>query len=916
MKIYKPIGSKERFVEVFQRVNKVKLNENLMEAGSPNLNPENVLNVAFNQLKNNQLKIEHSNTQERGNENFVELLCTDNEGNNITFIFKAISSEGDQEDVYTISSVLLNSFSFDSADGAETLDLDENGLKQFNAQHANELLEVVQDYVDVSSPENAELEEAVKLIDAIKQNSYPFGGGDDRLQTGKNYADEKPTNDKVRVKSPELDKFIQENEQDLNPELQDYLKNMGIFGYKASDGQGLVLQFIGTNGEQVRFKLSQDGSRQFFTGSDREIPRNIEVKLPEIINKITQTQSIQEDIPPLGGVNSVGKKITTKEELKAYIEQKKANGGKFGREDTPLLAGEALYYIAVKMADGMLPMGWDGLADVNSMWDYIRKDGGMSFDQLKVAVKRAVNVRLKEEGYSLKDLGLGENLQEFDKPAMKLVIPKEANENMNLPIAGMPAAVTNVAEQEDDDIVGQEVNRFKQEIQPQNPEEIDVDDEPVPEVSPEKKDKILAAYENLTARNKSGYSPTTAEVMAELDKMAGKVVKKTPKPPIDFSNYIEENSEQSKQSLIMQAAKKVAEDLKRTGKPYVYEEFIPLVKEEALKLYNNIQHMSLTEGENINYPDPLGKEFKPKEHFPKQKKKRSKKVKLGEEEIYGDEDISGLPEVPSGKEAEKQAKSDIHKDPEYKRRGFSENNEDTEEEKSQLPGVDSDDEGNPIPAIEPRGMGLKPQNDDGMSHEPEGDEVAQIAQDKEEAGELIPGGKGEGKSPTEFSPEQILMGMKVEMEHTEDPMISLEITLDHLAEDPEYYTEKDTPEASAQFGAAKDTEDDGGDKEMTNMLLGFKPHNVGDEVDIEGDEEPEVTAPEEPEPANEPEKTPAEENPADEPEEKEKLSESKKVITNEQIKIAKTTLNRNIPTGMTKKEAVTILMNNNLRKIL
>ena len=69
-------------------------------------------------------------------------------------------------------------------------------------------------------------------------------------------------------------------------------------------------------------------------------------------------------------------------------------------------------------------------------------------------------------------------------------------------------------------------------------------------------------------------------------------------------------------------------------------------------------------------------------------------------------------------------------------------------------------------------------------------------------------------------------------------------------------------------------------------------------------------------PANEPEKTPAEEVPAEEPEEKEKLSEGKKVITDEQIKIAKTTLNRNIPTGMTKKEAVTILMNNNLRKIL
>jgi hypothetical protein len=179
MKIYKPIGSKERFVEVFQRVNKVKLNENLMEVGSPNLNPENVLNMSFNQLKNKQLKIEHSNTQTKGDQNFVELLCTDNQGNNITFIFRAISSEGDQEGVYNINNVLLNSFSFDSADGEDTVEMQENALGQFNAQHANELLDVVQNYVDVENHENAELEEAVKLIDAIKQNSYPFGGGDE-----------------------------------------------------------------------------------------------------------------------------------------------------------------------------------------------------------------------------------------------------------------------------------------------------------------------------------------------------------------------------------------------------------------------------------------------------------------------------------------------------------------------------------------------------------------------------------------------------------------------------------------------------------------------------------------------------------------------------------------------------------------
>jgi len=37
-------------------------------------------------------------------------------------------------------------------------------------------------------------------------------------------------------------------------------------------------------------------------------------------------------------------------------------------------------------------------------------------------------------------------------------------------------------------------------------------------------------------------------------------------------------------------------------------------------------------------------------------------------------------------------------------------------------------------------------------------------------------------------PEQLTMGIKVEMEHTSEPLISQKIALDHLAEIPDYYT--------------------------------------------------------------------------------------------------------------------------------
>jgi hypothetical protein len=48
-------------------------------------------------------------------------------------------------------------------------------------------------------------------------------------------------------------------------------------------------------------------------------------------------------------------------------------------------------------------------------------------------------------------------------------------------------------------------------------------------------------------------------------------------------------------------------------------------------------------------------------------------------------------------------------------------------------------------------------------------------------------GKSKGKNAN-YDPEQIKMGIKVEMEHTTNPIISEKIAWDHLAEIPDYYT--------------------------------------------------------------------------------------------------------------------------------
>lgn len=53
--------------------------------------------------------------------------------------------------------------------------------------------------------------------------------------------------------------------------------------------------------------------------------------------------------------------------------------------------------------------------------------------------------------------------------------------------------------------------------------------------------------------------------------------------------------------------------------------------------------------------------------------------------------------------------------------------------------------------------------------------------------ERIPGGLASGKSPSEFSPEDLAEGILVELEHTTSRLVATEIAMDHLTEDPLYY---------------------------------------------------------------------------------------------------------------------------------
>ena len=68
----------------------------------------------------------------------------------------------------------------------------------------------------------------------------------------------------------------------------------------------------------------------------------------------------------------------------------------------------------------------------------------------------------------------------------------------------------------------------------------------------------------------------------------------------------------------------------------------------------------------------------------------------------------------------------------------------------------------------------------------------------------LKGGRADGKKVTDFDLDQLIMGIKVEQEHTTDKYTALEITIDHLQEYPDYYTRLHEMEETAEQEAAEE----------------------------------------------------------------------------------------------------------------
>lgn len=203
MKIHKPIGSKDRFLEMFQGVNKINLNENALDGVNP-------IEAAFNELVADNLNIEQVNNQVSGGESIVEIAGRDKNGNDVVFKFAVQSQETDQDNVNQIQDVKMISAKI----GDNVYEADDGALGAINANRKQDMFDAVSELVefesDVDTVSDEMYEDAVKFIDKV-----PYNKGTEQIQTSQAYGDEKPTNPELRVKAPELNQFVSE--------IQDYI---------------------------------------------------------------------------------------------------------------------------------------------------------------------------------------------------------------------------------------------------------------------------------------------------------------------------------------------------------------------------------------------------------------------------------------------------------------------------------------------------------------------------------------------------------------------------------------------------------------------------------------------------------------------------------------------------------------------
>ena len=179
----KKLTDKQRYINLMQKVNKVMINESVFDTDTG----KNILYSSFEQFLGNNLNISNTNTTVSADESYVELICFDDEGNEITFNFKAVADESNQDGVFTVGEAELVNFSFSKSDGTDTIEIDESGLQKFNQKYGSQLANIVSQYIDVEDQEPDEeeslyegddiYEDAVKKIESMNERRKAWVDG-------------------------------------------------------------------------------------------------------------------------------------------------------------------------------------------------------------------------------------------------------------------------------------------------------------------------------------------------------------------------------------------------------------------------------------------------------------------------------------------------------------------------------------------------------------------------------------------------------------------------------------------------------------------------------------------------------------------------------------------------------------------
>jgi Protein of unknown function (DUF5661) len=103
--------------------------------------------------------------------------------------------------------------------------------------------------------------------------------------------------------------------------------------------------------------------------------------------------------------------------------------------------------------------------------------------------------------------------------------------------------------------------------------------------------------------------------------------------------------------------------------------------------------------------------------------------------------------------------------------------------------------------------------------------------------QLLRGGKADSKNPSDFNPQSLRKGMKVEREHSSDPRVQREVAMDHLEEDPRYYEKLEKMEKQAMWDAFIDEFEklafyylDGGKGDLLPPTAGSRGYNEAGKV--------------------------------------------------------------------------------------